>query len=116
VSKSEVKRGDGMKRKTPDILLPALRQYQHNDCSGLVAGFDYDETVKIVSLLIGANSDSAQPSGSKVECTIDRLRGQLQNCANHLELLKRHTYRSDEKKIRDCIASANKALYETLMR
>ena len=40
-----------MKQKTPDILLSALRQYQHNDCSGLVAGFDYDETVKIVSAL-----------------------------------------------------------------
>ena len=36
---------------TPDILLPALRQYQHNDCSGLLAGFDYDETVKIVESL-----------------------------------------------------------------
>jgi len=34
--------------KTPEILAPALRQYQHNDCSGLVVGFDYDETVKIL--------------------------------------------------------------------
>lgn len=37
--------------KTPEILLPALRQYQHNDCSGLLAGFDYDETVKAVAML-----------------------------------------------------------------
>ena len=26
-----------------------MRQYQHNDCSGLLAGFDYDETVRIVN-------------------------------------------------------------------
>lgn len=37
--------------KTPEILLPALRQYQHNDCSGLIAGFDYDKTAKIVALM-----------------------------------------------------------------
>lgn len=34
--------------KTPKILVPALRQYQHNDCSGFVPGFDYDETIKIL--------------------------------------------------------------------
>ena len=38
--------------KTPDILLTALRQYQHNDCSGLLAGFDYEETIKIVLHLL----------------------------------------------------------------
>ena len=37
--------------KTPDILLVALRQYQHNDCSGLLPGFDYEETIKVVSFL-----------------------------------------------------------------
>lgn len=37
--------------KTPKILIAALRQYQHNDCSGLLAGFDYSETIKIVSSL-----------------------------------------------------------------
>jgi len=30
------------------LLIPALRQYQHNDCSGLLAGFDYEETQKVV--------------------------------------------------------------------
>ena len=39
------------KRKTPEILHNAVRQYSHNDCSGLVAGFDYNETIKIVSLM-----------------------------------------------------------------
>ena len=38
-------------KKTKDILLPALRQYQYNDCSGLLSGFDYDETTKIVNEL-----------------------------------------------------------------
>ena len=33
--------------KTPDILVSALRQHQRNDCSGLIAAFDHDETVKI---------------------------------------------------------------------
>ena len=38
-----------MERDTPKILLKALRQYAHNTRVGdLFAGFDYDETVKIV--------------------------------------------------------------------
>ena len=36
---------------TKDILIPASRQYQHNDGSGLVKGFDYDEITKIVNEL-----------------------------------------------------------------
>ncbi|MCK5020021.1 MAG: hypothetical protein KAS32_23410 [Candidatus Peribacteraceae bacterium] len=47
---------------------------------------------------------------------IDRLRGQLQNCINHLELLKRHGYANDVRKIDLCVDSANKALYETHLR
>ena len=31
-----------------ELLLPALRQYQHNDCSGFVVGYDHAETQKIV--------------------------------------------------------------------
>ena len=39
-------------KTTPEILIPALRQYQHNRPTGeLFAGFDYDETCKIVSVL-----------------------------------------------------------------
>ena len=34
--------------KTPEILLAAVRQYQHNDCTGLLFGFDHDETIKVV--------------------------------------------------------------------
>ncbi len=51
---------------------------------------------------------------AKHERLVMRLRGQLQNCVNHLELLKRHGSRADEEKINTCIDSANKALYETL--
>lgn len=45
--------------------------------------------------------------------TIDRLRGQLQNCVNHLDGIKRRCPSSTER-IQSCIESANKALYETL--
>ena len=34
------------------VLLPALRQYQHNDCSGLLCGYDEEETKNIVQQLI----------------------------------------------------------------
>ena len=30
------------------LLLPALRQYQHNDFSGFIAGYDHADTQKIV--------------------------------------------------------------------
>ena len=45
--------------------------------------------------------------------TIDRLRGQLQNCVNHLDGVKRR-YPSMLDRLDACIESANKALYETL--
>lgn len=31
------------------LLVSALRQYQHNDCSGLLIGYDYSETQKVVT-------------------------------------------------------------------
>lgn len=37
--------------KIPKILEAAARQYQHNDCSGIVPGFDYKKTVKIFNLM-----------------------------------------------------------------
>ncbi len=33
------------------LLVSALRQYQHNDCSGLLSGYDYSETQKVVTEL-----------------------------------------------------------------
>ena len=45
--------------------------------------------------------------------TIARLRGQLQNCVNHLDGIKRR-YPSATERLDACIESANKALYETL--
>ena len=44
----------------------------------------------------------------------DRLRGQLQNCVNHLDLAKRRCGHATSEKLDACIESANKALYETL--
>ncbi len=45
-----IHKGDNCERlpATPQNLIPALRQYQHNDCSGLLSAFDYDETVSLV--------------------------------------------------------------------
>lgn len=37
--------------KTPEILYRASRQYRHNDSNETVAGFDYAETIEIVSAL-----------------------------------------------------------------
>lgn len=54
----------------------------------------------------------ARYAGSGEE-TIQRLRGQLQNCVNHIERLKRHHPRETEK-LEACVQSANKCLYETL--
>ena len=35
-----------------DMLLPALRQYRHNNSDEFVAGYDKDDTVEIVSNLL----------------------------------------------------------------
>lgn len=40
------------KDKGLDVLLPALRQYRHNDWDGLVFGYDKDEVDRIVANLI----------------------------------------------------------------
>ena len=50
------------------------------------------------------------------DAIIERLRGQLQNCVNHLERVKRRMRASDETKINACIEYANRVLYETLKR
>jgi Tfp pilus assembly protein PilO len=56
---------------------------------------------------------SAQAQAGEGEEKIQRLRGQLQNCVNHIERLKRHHPRETEK-LEACVQSANKCLYETL--
>jgi len=45
---------------------------------------------------------------------IDKLRGHLQNCINHLEMAKRKAYGKTQQSYDKCIQQANKALYETL--
>jgi hypothetical protein len=47
----------------------------------------------------------------KLQDDIDRLRGQLQNCVNHLDRANRRDSRDGYTA---AIESANKALYETL--
>ena len=39
------------KTQIAEMLAPALRQYQHNDGSGFLCGYDYSETQKVVSEL-----------------------------------------------------------------
>ena len=75
-----------MSDKTPDILIAALRQYQHNDCSGFVAGFDYDETVGIVRA-IEAQRDELLAALKPI---LERVRD-FEDCGPHGE-----TWQSDE--------------------
>ena len=37
------------KKEAKGKLIPALRQHQHNDCSGLIMAYDYETTLDIVS-------------------------------------------------------------------
>ena len=50
----------------------------------------------------------------RLDEVIERLRGQLQNCVNHLENAKRRSYGTEKAAYEKAIESANKALYETL--
>ena len=36
-------------KKAKEILMPASRQHQHNDCSGLIMAYDYEATLYIVA-------------------------------------------------------------------
>jgi hypothetical protein len=54
--------------KTPDVLLPALRQYQHNDCSGLISGFEHKETCKIVTGLQAKLRELVEAAEWRDEC------------------------------------------------
>ena len=37
------------KKEAKGTLMPALRQHQHNDCSGLIMAYDYEATLDIVA-------------------------------------------------------------------
>ena len=43
---------DNLNELTAQLLIPASRQYIHNDNSGFVAGYDVEETRKIVKNLL----------------------------------------------------------------
>lgn len=51
-------------------LQSAVRQYQHNDCSGLVMGYDRAETERVVSELLRERNELA--------AQVERLRGVLE--------------------------------------
>lgn len=50
-------------------LLKAVRQYQHNDCSGLLIAYDKQETERVVSDLLRERNELA--------AQVERLRGAL---------------------------------------
>lgn len=55
-------------------LQSAVRQYQHNDCSGLVMGYDREETERVVSeLLRERNELAAKVERLRFEC-VDIMR------------------------------------------
>ena len=41
--------------KTPEVLIPAIRQYRHNDKSGFVFGYDMDVANEVVDQLENSN-------------------------------------------------------------
>lgn len=68
----------GKEDKTPDfvgILLPALRQYRHNDNSGFVAGYEREETEKIVLGLMVGLQDLMKIAESAIWLCSDTLQG-----------------------------------------
>ncbi len=69
------------KIKTPEILLPALRQYQHNDYSGLLAGFDYDEIIKIMNT-VAENAHMAGQADAGVDPGYSNARAYCSNLFN----------------------------------
>ena len=92
---------------------------------GSIAEFDYAEqddgmgyaqcTNRLCGLSIFDDKDAAIEKWNTrtADRTINRLRGQLQNCVNHLDIVNRRGYSVD---LTECIESANKALYETLSK
>jgi len=60
---------------------------------------------------MGADSVELEHKIARLEKQVTRLRGQLQNCVNHLDRANRR-YPGDTYS--KCIESANRALYETL--
>ena len=58
--------------------------------------------------------NSSQPVPEHEE-TLQRLRGQLQNCVNHLDNARRRSFGNHDEIIANAVSSANKCLYETLV-
>ncbi|QDP61506.1 MAG: hypothetical protein Unbinned8596contig1000_19 [Prokaryotic dsDNA virus sp.] len=60
-----------------ELLLPALRQYQHNDCSGLLFGYDKDEVESIVDNL-REQLAKANERVEELECSVDKANEMLE--------------------------------------
>lgn len=56
------------------ILLPALRQYMHNDGSGLLAGYEYERTQQIVAELL-AERDTLRQQLAERDAAIEEWSG-----------------------------------------
>jgi hypothetical protein len=76
--------GGGVMSKTPDILIPALRQYAHNTKEGeLFAGYDYEAVNKIVEALEQENKELKLDNGLfKIHVYDEAIR--LKNCEKAL--------------------------------
>lgn len=101
-------------------IRPTIDVPDGDECMGCI--YAYNEHADIYSCLI---FDTYPENGKKLpqcaedsvfvellEGIIDRLRGQLQNCVDHLEHAKRRQY-SRNNPYDKVISDANKALYET---
>lgn len=81
---------DGM-GNTAKLLLPALRQYMHNDGSGLLAGYDLETTQAIIDGLRGEVADlrsmlaTVSKAGLRVRTERDQQAQRIGELASHLE-------------------------------
>lgn len=82
--------------KTPDVLLPALRQYQHNDCSGLISGFEHKETCKIITGLQAKLRELAEAAEWRDECQ------KLAKCENSFFVSK-----TSKPTLKDCVCATD---------
>lgn len=85
------------RRDIEDLMVPALRQYQHNDCSGLVAGYDLEKTISIIADIMKSTRDDAMEEAAKVCEAIEREKwqslrvGGAKDCYQSICALKMNT-------------------------
>lgn len=72
------------------LLLPALRQYQHNDGSGLLAGYDLDTTQRIFAALTVSPAPSGEVEAVEVVARLLTWRGPKYQPVPHGGICARH--------------------------